>query len=282
MPAGEVSDSNALSSALPSVIRGVVTNESGRPVAGATVSFNTWPNRAGDPKKDLKLSPVVLAQSRSDANGNFQMTIDEGLQDRLIMAASFSGQVEAGEANAALVVVAKKMGVVQVLLKEMSDPSNLEIQLAREMIVRGNISLDAASGMDGMSADSQFELMIDADVRVYDVKTINQIVAGLQEGVSLEELSQKHEPLSVLDPVAGGVPRVWTLSSSGAFIVRNIPINAIFEVHAIGKSGVQQKTMVISRPIRGFEFKPSKTSTDKMLLQGSRIKMGLKPTVVEE
>ena len=258
---------------LPPVIRGMVTNESGRPVAGAMVSFNTWPNRVGDPEKDIELSPVVLTQSRSDSNGDFQMSIDAGLQGKLILAASDSDQP--GKPNAAVVVVVKKYGAMQIPLQEMSDPSNLKIQLAREMIVRGNVSGEIAT-------NPKARLMVGSPMRVYDADSISQIVAGLQEGVSLEKLSEKYEPISTLDPQAGGLPLAWETSSSGAFIVRNIPINAIFELHAIGNSG-RKAIVVISRPIRGFDIKLSDESPGTTTsLQGSRIKLDLSQKVVEE
>lgn len=252
----------ATSNSLPPVISGVITNEAGEPMADAMINFNTWPNRSGDLKKDLELTPTVLAQSRSDSNGNFQMTIDGSLEENLI-----ASDANDGIQNAAIVVVVERQGATQISLKEISDPRNLKIQMTREMIVRGNVSSPGET--------QNIRLATGSRMRVYDVDSIRQITARLQEGISLEKISQKFQPMSTLDPLAGGLPLTWEVSSSGAFLVRNIPFNAIFELHAFGESGQRKTITVISRPMRGFDFKPSDDSKDTMQLQGSRIRLDL-------
>jgi len=110
-------------------------------------------------------------------------------------------------------------------------------------------------------------------ILIYDVETLEKIVSSLKEGNSLESTRKEFEPVATLDPLVGGSPLVWETSSSGAFLVRNIPINGIFELHAVGQSGQKKTIMVMSRPFRGLEFTPNDASPDKMQLQGSRIKL---------
>lgn len=247
---------------LPKLIAGLVTNESGEPVTDATILFNTWPNRSGDLQLDAKLMPKVLAQSRTDSSGNFQLTIDESLDAMLI-----ASDARDGIKNSAIVVMAEKLGAIQIPLQEISDPRNLKIKMTREMVVRGRVPTKG----DG----SRVHLSMGARMDVYDGDSIKQIVAGLQAGNSLNKMSREFEPQSTLDPLAGGLPLNWEVSSSGAFLVRNIPFNAIFELHAIGETGRLKTITVISRPMSGFEIKLSDDAPDTMQLQGSRIMLDL-------
>jgi hypothetical protein len=245
---------------LPPVIGGVVTNESGQPISDAVVSLNTWPERSGDLKKDAELRPKVLAQARSDSNGRFQITIDPSLGQQLVAS---DGN---GNRNAAIVVYAEKQGTAQIRLSDCNNPRDLKIQMVREMLVRGKVS--------GLDAGENFKLITGDRIHVYDSDTIKQIVSELQGGKSLTEVARSCKPV-VLDPLAGGLPIQWETSSSGVFMVRNIPFNAIFDLHVVLESGRRKTITVISRPLPGFEFKPTDDSSVKQSMQGSRIRLDL-------
>ncbi len=193
------------------------------------------------------------------------MNIDGSLEEKVVVA-----ETSDGKQNAAIVVVAEELGTSQIQLHEITDPRNLNIQLVREMVVRGTVA--GANDSD----EQVTTLTTGSSVRVYDVESINQIVAGLQKGISLEMVSREFQPVLTLDPLAGGLPLNWETSSSGVFLVRSIPINAIFELHAYGKMGQRKTVTVISRPMRGFDFKPADDSPATMRLQGSRIRLDLR------
>ena len=246
------------SNSLPSLISGNIANESGEPITNAAITFNTWPNRSGDLRQDMKLVPTVLAQAVSDSSGNFQISIESSLEEKLVT-------TDDGGKNAALVVVAEKRGAIQIPLAEIADPTKLKLKMNREMVIRGRVT--ATEGVDSQ----KISLISGSQVSVYELETLEKIVSSLKEGNSLE--STKHlAPVSTLDPAAGGTPLVWETSSNGAFLVRNVPFNAILELHALSESGKQKTIMVISRPTRGFEFILNDDSPDKMQMQGSRVK----------
>jgi hypothetical protein len=245
---------------LPSVIGGIITSESGQPISDAVVSLNTWPERSGNLKKDAELRPKVLAQARSDSNGRFQITIDPSLGQQLV------ASDDSGNRNAAIVVYAEKQGTAQIRLSDCNNPRDLKIQMVREMLVRGKVS--------GLDAGENFKLITGDRIHVYDSDTIKQIVSELQGGKSLTEVARSCKPV-VLDPLAGGLPIQWETSSSGVFMVRNIPFNAIFDLHVVLESGRRKTITVISRPLPGFEFKPTDDSSVKQSMQGSRIRLDL-------
>lgn len=251
--------------ALPPFISGLVTSESGLPVANARVSFNTWPNRSGDLDTDLMLRPVVLAESRSDGSGRFQVSIDGSLEEKLIE----SADPASGKHNAAIVVVGEKLGVAQVKLHDIADPKDLKIQLPREMVVRGNISNEQGS--------RKFNLTACSEMRIYDVNSMSMLTKGLQDNVSLAAISEtlKLESTATLDPLIGGLPLTWETNASGVFLVRNIPFNAIFKLHVHGETGEQKTITVTSRPVRGFEFKPTEDSVQTERMYGSRVRLNM-------
>jgi hypothetical protein len=199
---------------LPSVIGGIITSESGQPISDAVVSLNTWPERSGNLKKDAELRPKVLAQARSDSNGRFQITIDPSLGQQLV------ASDDSGNRNAAIVVYAEKQGTAQIRLSDCNNPRDLKIQMVREMLVRGKVS--------GLDAGENFKLITGDKIHVYDSDTIKQIVSELQGGKSLTEVARSYKPVA-LDPLAGGLPIQWETSSSGVFMVRNIPFNDLTE-----------------------------------------------------
>ena len=246
---------------LPTQFAGKVSRRSGGSLAGAVVTLNTWPDRTGDLLQDVELSPTVLAQSISDANGNFQLNIDEGLETNL-MASTIAGR----GSNVALVVVAEKMGAMQIPLKGIVNPTDLKIALSREMIVRGKIS-----SPDG---PLQVRLSPDSTMKVYSADSVGMIIERLKAGMDLEQASEKLQEISTLDPLLGGIDTNWKTNENGIFLVRNIPLNAIFDLHAVGPNGLQQTITVVSRPLSGFEYKSS-GSDDVKQLSGSRIRMNL-------
>jgi len=246
-------------SSLPRLLSGVITNDSGGPMANTTIQLMTWPSRSGDLKQDSKLESSVLAQAVSDSGGNFQIPVGENLQEKLVTNAD-------GKTNAALLIIAEKYGVMQIPLSEIADPQKLDLKMTREMVVRGKLMVS-----DGIELE-KMTLICDSKISVYDVKTLEKVIAGLKEGASLEATTESLKPRSYLDPLVGGVPLVWKTSSSGAFLVTKIPINCAFKLHALSDSGEQKTIVVVSRPIRGFEFKPKDDSANQMELQGSRVK----------
>ena len=259
----------ATENTLPSLIEGVVKNETGAPIVDAIITLNTWPNRSGNLQKDVELSPLVLAQSRTDSNGNFQMSVDASLEAKTVASESD------GTPNIALVIAAPDMGVIQIPVNDDFDPQNIEIQMLREMIIRGRVS----SQQD--SPDQKVQVSLDSKIIVYDTESIKKIIRELQQGVSLETVQTKYAPVTRVDPLTGGLPLKWKVSSSGAFLIRNVPINSIFELHAFDESGQQNKLTVISRPIRGFDFKPTDDSAEMRPLQGSRVRVQLGQTANE-
>ena len=252
------------SNVLPTDFSGIIKNVAGESVTGASISFNTWSSQSGNLKEDLNLAPVVLAQSRSDSNGNFQMTIDPSLANKVV-----ESDVGNGGLNAAIVVVAEKLGAFQIPIQEISDPKNIEIQMIREMIVRGTVK------SPGNAEDQKTMLMMTSPMRVYDTESVKQIVEQLHEGVSLEQINAKFHPKLTLDPLAGGIPLAWEATSSRPFLVRNIPLNSIFEITAIDGSDRQEAITIISRPIRSFDFQINDDSAQTRRMQGSRIRLDL-------
>ena len=212
---------------LPPLIGGSVSNEAGEPIFGASISLNTWSNRTGDFAKDIKLEPTVLAQSKTDANGFFQMTLDEGLEKKLIASNS-----KDGKQNAAFVVTSERRGTIQVPLEVIADPQNMKLHMVREMSVRGSVSSSAEIGTTRFLVGSQ--------MHVYDTESIKKIIAGLKEGRSLEHLQAKFNAIATIDPLAGGVPLTWSTQSKSPFLVQSIPLNAVFELHAVAESGEQK------------------------------------------
>ena len=253
---------------LPSLIRGTIINESGEPIGNAAITFNTWPNRSGDPGHDMKLKPMILAQATSDSSGNFQLSIESGLEENVI-------KTSEGAKNAAIVIVAKKQGTMQIPLAKIADPLKLNLKMNREMVIRGRLIAPDEFDLQ------QINLVSGSSVRVYDNKTLEKIVSSLKEGNGLES-SKDFVPDAVRDPVVGGIPLLWETSSSGAFLVRNVPMNAIFKLHAVNDSGHQKTIMVVSRPMRGFEFTIDDDSADKMQLQGSRVKFEFDSIATQE
>lgn len=247
---------------LPSSISGVITDDSDEPIHNATITLNTWPNRSDDLKQNLELTPSVLAQATTDSSGSFQMSIAATLEEKII-------NTPGGKRNAAIVVVAPKRGTIQIPLAEISDPKKLNLKMNREMVIRGRII--ASQGFD----IEKTRLVCGSEIQVYEVETLEKIISSLKEGKSLELLKETFEPVTTIDPLAGGPPTIWETSSSGAFLVQNIPINGILELHALNESGQLKTITVVSRPIRGFEFTPNEGSPMKMQLQGSRVKMNL-------
>ena len=246
----------------PSLIRGAITGQFGDPIANATITFNTWLGRSGNLLEDMKLAPTVLAQAKSDSNGNFQMSIEPSLEEKLTSTGD-------GQKNAAFVVVAQKHGTGQVRLADVVDPLNLNLKLNREMVVRGRVTAAAGTDLQNIS------LVSGSPVRVYDDQTLEKILSNLKAGDSLESI-KRFDPVAILDPAVGGIPSVWPTSSDGRFLVRNIPLNAIFELHAITPAGQQKTIMVVSRPTGGFEFTLNDDSPETMQMQGSRVKLELK------
>ena len=244
---------------LPTQLAGQILTMAGEPLAGASISLNTWPDRSGDLASDLELEPTVLAQSISDVSGNFQLNIEASLESKLL-----ASQDDEQESNAALIVVTEKMGVLQLPITEITEPQDIKIQLSREMVVRGNVAVPSES--------DNIRLAPGAVLRVYDTATINQIVEKLKAGLDLQQASEPFQPISILDPLAGGLQSVWELNANGVFLVRNIPLNSIFDLHAVSEAGIEKTITVVSRPIRSFEYQSSGVSK---LLSGSRIKLDL-------
>ena len=255
---------------LPAFINGIITDDNGEPVVNASITFNTWPNRSGKTAEDLKLAPIVLAQSKSDSNGNFRLAIDRSLQEKLIYSKS-----DGEKANAAVVVVSENHGATQLHLQDIPDSKSVKIQLNREMVVRGNVSIAANSEAQKVN------LTLGSHITVYDVDSINEIVTLFQNGTSLKKATQQFQPIAALDSVAGGVPLIWKTNKNGVFLVRNIPLNAIFELHAIGESGDLETFTVISRPIRGFDIKLTDDAKTTHTLHGSRIRLKIGQPAVE-
>ena len=253
---------------LPSLISGTITDESGEPIANAKITFNTWPNRSGELREDINLMPAILAQAASDSSGNFQISIESSLEKKLIKTSD-------GERNAALVVVAEKRGAMQIPLAEIVDQSKLDLKMNREMIIRGRVT--TLGGVDSQ----KISLISGSQVRVYDAKTLEKIISSLKKGNSLES-TKNFDPVSILDPAVGGAPAIWETSSSGAFLVRNVPFNAIFELHALSESGQRKTIMIVSRPSRGFEFTLNDDSGEKMQMQGSRVKLEFGSAAAED
>ena len=250
---------------LPSVFAGVITDDEGQPIADARISLNTWPNRTDEiekrspiESKPIELKPVVLAQSRTDASGGFQMTIDPGLGERLI-----GGPDDESPKNAAVVIVAAEKGTVQLPIAKIEQPENLAIQMTREMIVRGKSVSTKASEV--------VRYTVASPMRVFDVDSINHVVDGLKAGKSLDSLVSGLKPLRTLEPLAGGLPLSWETAAADSFLVRGVPLNAIFELQAEKESGVSKTITVIGRPIRGFEIKAADGRTTQ--LSGSRIRI---------
>jgi hypothetical protein len=85
----------------------------------------------------------------------------------------------------------------------------------------------------------------------------------------------KLESTATLDPLIGGLPLTWETNASGVFLVRNIPFNAIFKLHVHGETGEQKTITVTSRPVRGFEFKPTEDSVQTERMYGSRVRLNM-------
>jgi len=246
---------------LPQQFAGNVSQLTGGALPGAIVTLNTWPDRTGDLLQDIELTPTVLAQTVTDASGNFQLTIDESLEANLL-----TSSVDGRGSNAALVVVARKMGAIQLPLQEITSPKEMQIALSREMIVRGKVASASGPAMIRLSPAS--------NIKVYEAASLQQIIEKLKGGTSLEQAIEQLQPIATLDPLLGGIETVWETSDDGVFLVRNIPLNAIFDLHAVGPNGLMQSVTVVSRPLRGFEYKSSE-SDDVKQLSGSRIRLNL-------
>ena len=249
---------------LPSIFAGVVTDDEGQPIADVRISLNTWPNQTDE---DEKAKPTVLAQSRTDASGGFQMTIDPGLAQRLI-----GGPEDDASKNAAIVIAAAEKGTVQLPIAKIEQPENLAIQMTREMIVRGKCFAANESEM--------VRFTVTSPMRIFDVDSVNKIIAGMKTGATLESLTENLQPQSTLQPSAGGVPLTWETVASDSFLVRGVPLNAVFEVQAKTDSGITRTITVVGRPIRGFEIKNVEGQT--VQLSGSRIRVNFKSDAMED
>jgi len=249
---------------LPGIFAGVVTDDEGQPIAEARISLNTWPNHAGEDKQP---APTVLAQSRTDASGGFQMTIDPGLAERL-----FGGPEDDATKNAAIVIVAAEKGTVQLPVAKIEQPENLAIQMAREMIVRGKCV--------GANESEIVRFTVTSPMRIFDVDSVNTIIGGMKTGGTLETLTEELQPLRALQPPVGGVPLAWETVASDSFLVRGVPLNAVFELQAKTESGIVRRMTVVGRPIRGFEVKNIDGRT--VQVSGSRIRVNFKSGEMED